>query len=52
MVPVRFNDAQSTAAMAIAVAWKVGVWHRIKLANVAIKAVESKAEQQDVWALP
>lgn len=49
---VRFNDAQSTAAMAIAVAWKVGVRHPIKLAHVAIKAVESKAEQKDVWALP
>jgi hypothetical protein len=45
---VRFNEAQSAAAMAIAVAWKVGVRHRIKLAHVAIKAVESKAEQKEV----
>jgi hypothetical protein len=44
---VRFNEVQSTAAMAIAVAWKVGVRHRIKLAHIAIKAVESKAEQKD-----
>jgi hypothetical protein len=37
---VTFNDAQSTAAMAIAVAWKVGVRHPIKLADIAIRAVE------------
>jgi hypothetical protein len=47
---VRFNDAQSTAAMAIAVAWKVGVRHRIKLAHVAIKAVESKATERRMGA--
>jgi hypothetical protein len=40
---VMFKQVQSTAAMAIAVAWKGGVRHRIKLANVAIKAVERKA---------
>jgi hypothetical protein len=41
---VVFKEAQSTAAMAIAVAWKGGVRHRIKLANIAINAVERKAE--------
>jgi hypothetical protein len=40
----RFNDAQSTAAMAIAVAWKVGVRHPIKLADIAIRAVERKGQ--------
>ena len=30
--------------MAIVAAWKAGVRHRIKLAHVAIKAVEPKAE--------
>ena len=41
---VLFREAQSKAAMAIAVAWKGGVRHRIKLANIAIKAVERKRE--------
>jgi hypothetical protein len=41
---VLFKQVQSTAAMAIAVAWKVGVRHRIKLADIAIKSVERKAE--------
>ena len=35
-----FKEAQSTAARAIIVAWQTGVQHRIKLANVAIRAVE------------
>jgi hypothetical protein len=39
-----FHEVQSTAAMAIVAAWKMGVRHRIKLAHVAIKAVERKAE--------
>jgi hypothetical protein len=43
---VRFNEVQSTAAMAIAVAWKVGVRHPIKLADVAIKSVESKEPKE------
>jgi hypothetical protein len=43
---VRFNEAQSAAAMAIAVAWKVGVRHPIKLADVAIKSVESKEPKE------
>jgi hypothetical protein len=38
----QFQEVQSTAATAIAVAWKGGVRHRIKLANIAIKAVEQK----------
>jgi hypothetical protein len=41
---VRFNEVQSAAAMAIAVAWKVGVRHPIKLAHIAIKAVEQKRQ--------
>jgi hypothetical protein len=32
--------------MAIAVAWKVGVRHPIKLADVAIKSVESKEPKE------
>lgn len=35
---------QPTAAVAITAAWKTGVRHRIKLADVAIKAVERKAK--------
>ena len=41
---VMYEEVRSTAAMAIAAAWKVGVRHRIKLAHVAIKAVERKQE--------
>jgi hypothetical protein len=40
---VRFQEVQSTAA-AIAEAWEGGVRHRIKLADIAIKEVERKAE--------
>jgi hypothetical protein len=39
---VRFQEVQSTAATAIVASWKAGVRHRIKLANIAIKAVEEK----------
>jgi hypothetical protein len=39
----KFKEVQSTAAMAIVAAWKAGVRHRIKLANIAIKAVEQRA---------
>jgi NADH:ubiquinone oxidoreductase subunit len=41
---VMFQEVQSTAANAIVAAWKSGVRHRIKLADIAIKAVERKAE--------
>lgn len=40
---VMFKEVQFTAA-AIAAAWKGGVRHRLKLANIAIRAVERKAE--------
>jgi hypothetical protein len=36
----RFKEAQSTAARAVIVAWQSGVKHRIRLAKVAIRAVE------------
>jgi hypothetical protein len=42
---IQFRETQSTAAMAIAMAWKRGVRHRIKLADIAIKAVEHKNEK-------
>jgi hypothetical protein len=32
-----FREVQSTAAVAIVAAWKAGVGHRIKLADIAIK---------------
>jgi len=41
---LRFQEVQSTAEAAIAAAWKGGVRHRIKLADIAIKAVERKTE--------
>lgn len=44
---VRFQEAQSKAAMAIAVAWKGGVRHRIRLANIAITAVERKKKDSN-----
>jgi hypothetical protein len=37
-----FMEVQRVAAMAIVAAWKRGTRHRIKLANIAIKAVEQK----------
>jgi hypothetical protein len=40
----KFAEVQRAAAMAIVAAWKAGVRHRIKLASVAIKAVEPQAE--------
>ncbi|WP_029587034.1 hypothetical protein [Bradyrhizobium sp. URHD0069] len=40
----KFAEVQRAAAMAIVAAWKAGVRHRIKLASIAIKAVEPKAE--------
>jgi len=41
---VKFIEVQRVAAMAIAAAWKMGVRHRVRLANIAIKAVERKTE--------
>lgn len=41
---VMYEEVRSTAAMAITAAWKVGVRHRIRLADVAIKVVERKQE--------
>jgi hypothetical protein len=38
-----FQEVQSGAENAILAAWKAGVRHRIKLADIAIKAVERKA---------
>jgi hypothetical protein len=37
---VKFRDAQAKAAMAIAVAWRSGVRSRLRLSNLAIRAVE------------
>jgi hypothetical protein len=39
-----FGETQSTAATAIVAAWNAGVRHRIKLADIAIKAVVQKAQ--------
>jgi hypothetical protein len=41
---VKFFEVQRVAAMAIVAAWKMGVRHRVRLANIAIKAVERKTE--------
>jgi hypothetical protein len=38
------QEAQSTAAAAIVTAWRAGVRHRIKLADIAIKAVGREVE--------
>lgn len=37
-----FKEAQSAAANAIATAWRAGVRNRLRLSNMAIRAVESK----------
>jgi hypothetical protein len=39
-----FGETQATAASAIVAAWKRGVRHPIKLADIAIKTVERKVE--------
>jgi hypothetical protein len=41
---VVFLEVQRRAAVAIDTAWKAGVRHRIKLADVAIQTVERKRE--------
>ncbi|MGC2813303.1 MAG: hypothetical protein WA303_23420 [Bradyrhizobium sp.] len=41
---ILFREAQSTAATAIAGAWKAGVRYRLKLANIAINAVERERQ--------
>ena len=40
----KFVEVQRVAAMAIMTAWKMGVRHRLRLANIAIKSVERKME--------
>jgi hypothetical protein len=37
---VKFRETQATAANAIAAAWRSGVRNRVRLSNLAIKAVE------------
>jgi hypothetical protein len=37
---VKFREAQTAAANAIASAWRAGVRNRVKLTNLAIRAVE------------
>jgi hypothetical protein len=39
---VKFREAQTAAANAIALAWRAGVRNRVKLTNLAIRAVEQK----------
>ena len=42
---VKFREAQTMAANAIADAWRAGVRSRMRLTNVAIRAVEQKRDQ-------
>lgn len=42
---VNFRVVQTAAAKAIIEAWKGGARHKIRLANCAIRAVESSAEK-------
>jgi hypothetical protein len=42
---VNFMAVQNAAAKAIIAAWQGGVRHKIKLANCAIRAVETSAEE-------
>jgi hypothetical protein len=41
---VEFRVAQETAAHAIAVAWRSGVRNRLRLINLAVRAVEQKED--------
>lgn len=40
---ISFRETQKAAADAIAMAWRAGVRSRLRLSNLAIKAVEQKA---------
>jgi len=42
---VKFREVQELAASAIAVAWRAGVRNRLRLTNVAIRAVEQRRAQ-------
>jgi hypothetical protein len=42
---VNFRVVQTVAAKAIITAWQAGVRHKIKLANCAIRAVETSAAE-------
>jgi hypothetical protein len=42
---VKFREAQTLAANAIADAWRAGVRSRMRLTNVAIRAVEQNCDQ-------
>jgi hypothetical protein len=42
---VEFREAQTLAANAIAHAWRAGVRSRMRLTNVAIRAVEQERDQ-------
>jgi hypothetical protein len=41
-----FPRIQRVAAMAIVAAWKAGEKNRVKLANIAIRAVERQSQQR------
>jgi hypothetical protein len=41
---VKFQEAQEVAAQAIAVEWRSGVRNRLRLSNLAIRAVQQKAD--------
>jgi hypothetical protein len=42
---VKFRETQAVAANAIADAWRAGVRNRMRLTNVAIRAVERRHDQ-------
>ena len=42
---INFREVQELAASAIAVAWRAGVRNRLRLTNVAIRAVEQRRAQ-------
>jgi hypothetical protein len=39
---MKFRETQATAANAIASAWRLGVRNRVRLSNLAIRAVEQQ----------
>jgi hypothetical protein len=42
---VKFREVQTLAANAIAEAWRAGVRSRMRLTNLAVRAVEQKRDQ-------
>jgi hypothetical protein len=48
---VKFRETQECAAYAIACAWRAGVRSRLKLSNLAIRAVETAKQRRTKFSV-